>query len=461
MSFTPSFISFSNTTGGFLIYQWVDSTTNTPLDSTSIGVGTTVPYTDTGAQNDNVTARIIYTPNTNQTVKLYVTSANGTATLRGSIGTQAIIKPLNLSVAIQATATGTLNTDYISVGNNDAAQNVAASGTDIIFDTNIASSGIGYSTSTGVFTLTSGKTYRITSEIAFQQYSANGYLLVQLVDGSSNTAINTQVVSYPYNSGFNEVNNPVSDIIYTPTTNQTVKFRITGGSSGLTAQQRGGGFSRAVIQQIANQFALTNIGTMSTTGDITVGGNLTIGKTVASGLEGGQIDLATAPSGSLTASTVSIDIYSDKLRIFENTGNFRGAYLDITKLPSGVGGEILTKVSGIVNAGVDVTLGNLKARISSSGNRSLQVSTVTGTYSVTGSDTYSQAGVVSGSTIQANSPRTINTTPAYLNPGHSFGTDGATDTWVIYDSANNISWRITCIIGPSYVGNMITIERLL
>ncbi len=110
---------------------------------------------------------------------------------------------------------------------------------------------------------------------------------------------------------------------------------------------------------------------------------------------------------------------------------------------------------------MDVTLGNLKARIPTSGMRSLQVSTVIGTYSVTGSDTYSQAGVVAGSTIQASSPRAITTTPTHLNPSHNFGSDGATDTWVIYDSANNISWRITCIIGPSYVNNMITIERLL
>jgi hypothetical protein len=173
----------------------------------------------------------------------------------------------------QPTTYGVVNPDYISVGNNGAAQNVAASGTDIIFSTNIASSGIGYSTSTGVFTLTAGKTYRITSEIAFQEYSAFGYLLVQLVDGSSNTAINTQVTSYPYNTGFNEVNNPVSDIIYTPNTNQTVKFRITGGSAGLTAQQRGGGFSRAVIQQINPTIAVqaTATGTLNATvGNVTL-----------------------------------------------------------------------------------------------------------------------------------------------------------------------------------------------
>jgi hypothetical protein len=159
-----------------------------------------------------------------------------------------------------------VNPDYISVGNNGAAQSVASSGTDIIFDTNIASSGIGYNTGTGVFTLTAGKTYRITSEISFQNYSTNGYVLVQLVDGSSNTQINTQTNTYPYNSGFNEVNNLVSDIIYTPNTNQTVKFRVTGGTPGITAEHRGAGFSRAVIQQINPTIAVqaTATGTTNT-----------------------------------------------------------------------------------------------------------------------------------------------------------------------------------------------------
>jgi hypothetical protein len=173
----------------------------------------------------------------------------------------------------QPTTYGVVNPDYISVGNNGAAQNVAASGTDIIFDTNISSSGIGYSTSTGVFTLTAGKTYRITSEIAFQNYSTDGYVLVQLVDGSSNTQINTQTNTYPYNSGFNEVNNLVSDIIYTPNTNQTVKFRVTGGTTGITAQQRGAGFSRAVIQQINPTIAVqaTATGTLNATvGNVTL-----------------------------------------------------------------------------------------------------------------------------------------------------------------------------------------------
>ena len=147
------------------------------------------------------------------------------------------------------------------------------------------------------------------------------------------------------------------------------------------------------------------------------------------------------------------------LRIFESDGNSRGVYLDLTKQAAGVGSEILTKASGLVNRGVDVTLGNLKARIAATGNISLQLSTVSGTYSVYGSSVYSQGGAA-GTTIDGGSPRTISTTPAYLNSGNTFATAGGTDTWNIMDTSNFISWRISCIIGGGYFANLITIERL-
>ena len=132
-------------------------------------------------------------------------------------------------------------------------------------------------------------------------------------------------------------------------------------------------------------------------------------------------------------------------------------YIDLSKAPDSVGGELTWKASGIVNSGVDVTLGNLKVRMSTAGNRSLQVSTVTGTYSVRGSGVYSQSGVA-GSTI---TPLTITTTPSYINAGYNFNTAGATDTWILMDEANTIAWRITMIVGSSYNNNLITIERLL
>ena len=83
-------------------------------------------------------------------------------------------------------------------------------------------------------------------------------------------------------------------------------------------------------------------GSLSVTGSITSKGNATIG--TGSGAEGGQIDLATAQTGntSLTGSTISLDVYGDRIRIFENAGNNRGAYLNVASQSSTVGSTIVT-----------------------------------------------------------------------------------------------------------------------
>jgi hypothetical protein len=188
-----------------------------------------------------------------------------------------------------------------------------------------------------------------------------------------------------------------------------------------------------------NGSVLSVTGTLSTTGNTTVNGELTVGTSTASGNEGGQIALAQAPSsGGLTGANVNIDVYTNRLRIFEGGGSARGVFVDLSKAPDGVGGELTWKASGFVNAGVDVTLGNLKARIASSGNRSLQLSTVSGTYSLYGSGVYSYSGI-GGTTINSGAPLSVTTTPAYIIPGYNFGTAGATDTWILMDTSNNIS----------------------
>lgn len=135
--------------------------------------------------------------------------------------------------------------------------------------------------------------------------------------------------------------------------------------------------------------------------------------------------------------------------------SFSGSYNDLTDKPT-----IPLSASGFVNADVDVTLGNLRARIPTSGNRSLQLSTVSGTYSVYGSGVYSYNGV-GGQTITDDARRLITTTPTYIQSGYTFLTAGATDTWTLMDPQNNIAWRITMIIGSGYINNFISIERLL
>ena len=123
-------------------------------------------------------------------------------------------------------------------------------------------------------------------------------------------------------------------------------------------------------------------------------------------------------------------------------------------------GNVVTKASAFVNRGVDVTLGNLKVRLAASGNVSLQVSTVSGTYNVYGSFYYVAGGVGSG-TIDVASSLAITTTPKYLRDATNFGGAGQIDNWIIMDPSNSIAWRITLIIGSSFNNNFISIERLL
>jgi hypothetical protein len=205
-------------------------------------------------------------------------------------------------------------------------------------------------------------------------------------------------------------------------------------------------------QTLSNLAGLTYDGT-----DLSLSGKLSL--TASSGNEGGEIFLNKPATNTSINTGVTIDVYQNRLRIFEQGGDVRGAYIDMTKLPTGVAGELSFKSSGFVNAGVDVTLGNLRARLSASGNRNLQLSTITGTYSVYGSDVHSQNGV-SGGTIPEGNAVTITTTPTSIIPGYNFTTAGATETFLLRDISSTIAWRITMIIGGSYNNNFISIERL-
>ena len=127
-----------------------------------------------------------------------------------------------------------------------------------------------------------------------------------------------------------------------------------------------------------------------------------------------------------------------------------------------------TRSAAFVGRGEDVILGNLKVRMAATGNTSLQVSTVSGTIVVYGSDVYSErstvpgnSNIIAGNSIDGNSALTITTTPAYLWAGYNFLSSGAVDVWTIRDTSNSIAWRITLIVGSGLNNNMISIERLL
>jgi len=63
----------------------------------------------------------------------------------------------------------------------------------------------------------------------------------------------------------------------------------------------------------------------------------------SSGDEGGEIFLAKPQTNTTLAGTgVTIDIYQNKLRFFEQGGTFRGAYIELTSASTNVGYDLLS-----------------------------------------------------------------------------------------------------------------------
>lgn len=183
--------------------------------------------------------------------------------------------------------------------------------------------------------------------------------------------------------------------------------------------------------------------------------SLLVGK--ESGDEGGEIQLAKAATNTSLTNKVIVDVYRDKLRLWEGGANSKGVSIDLSKAPDGVGGELVWKTSGIVNAGTFLSLDNLKVSVTTSGNRGLSVGAVSSTFISNISATYSVSGGSGGSQANNITYTTSASTSAFA---WHFGTEGDMSTYIIVDKTNNRMYRVILVIGSGYYNNFITIERM-
>jgi hypothetical protein len=117
------------------------------------------------------------------------------------------------------------------------------------------------------------------------------------------------------------------------------------------------------------------------------------------------------------------------------------------------------KVSKFVDAGITVSLDNLKVTVTTSGSRGLSVGTVSGSLSLYVQGVYTnQAGTAN--TDRTTTPVTYTTTMSGSMFGWSFGSSGDTVIYHFTDLNNSRTYRVTMIIMPSYLKNFICIERL-
>ena len=199
-----------------------------------------------------------------------------------------------------------------------------------------------------------------------------------------------------------------------------------------------------------------NVSSLSSNG--TVNGSYLV-STNAAGDEGGEIQLAKAPNSTLSGG-ITIDSYQNKLRIFEQGGSARGVSIDLSKAPAGVGSELLTKVSGFVNAGTFLSLDNLKVSVTTSGQRGLSLAAVSGSFNAMISGTFGYTSGGGGQSTNGGVTYTYTTTPSGSLFGWGFPNAGDGSTYIINDTTNTRVYRVTLMIGPGYNNNFLCIERL-
>jgi len=156
-----------------------------------------------------------------------------------------------------STPANVINTvDYIS---SNTVSNGSGFGlnSDLVFNS-VSSGNMGLNTSTGAFSLIAGKTYRLkwTGRFATWTDATNGWVNLQWVDAVSNVPISSLMTSVqPATYAGNTTGGSALEVVYTPTTNQTVKVRATASATGITSSSAE---QEVIIQQIGST-AVTQI----------------------------------------------------------------------------------------------------------------------------------------------------------------------------------------------------------
>ena len=121
------------------------------------------------------------------------------------------------------------------------------------------------------------------------------------------------------------------------------------------------------------------------------------------------------------------------------------------------------KIAKFVDAGVPVVFGDIQVQMATGGSRSLQIRTTGTSFTgmVSAYTTYNGYSGTQSFTYFSDVTQTINSTFAYLGTTWGFAQSGDVAVYYVRDSSNMRFYRITLMVGPSYLNNMISIEKLI
>lgn len=401
-----------------LQFSWYNETSGAYIGSTSNNYppGSGASYGATAGLSET-----IITTTTTTVISYRITQLSSATQLGGSsdFPTAGSYPWFEAQVISGNTSVNGQSVDYVNVmlttdqSNNAVGQNVK-------FQT-IQSGNIPYDPTTGNFSLTAGKTYRLTALASLNGTSPAASaldIIWRTADGVNIGPLGSLISA---NNNINFSGQGVVDYIYTPTTNTTVSLYISFVGNSTTVLRSYA--TNATITQIGSS-AIVNPWTLSGTNSYNTTGNVGIG--------------TNAPIAKLDV-TGNVNV-TGKINLTDPSGN------------------VATKAAGFVDAGVYVTLDNIKATVTTNGNRNISIATVSGTVNMYYSGIYLNGGLSGGRTASAG---TFTTTDSGSLFGWSFGSSGDTVIYQLIDPTNNRAYRVTLVVMPSYIKNFISIERLL
>jgi hypothetical protein len=142
---------------------------------------------------------------------------------------------------------------------------------------------------------------------------------------------------------------------------------------------------------------------------------------------------------------------------YTQTGSFNSLSSSVDDRLDILESSNIPKASGMVGAGTFVTLDNLKVAVTDGGSRGLSVGAVSTTFEADISGWYADSG---GGTARSSNNITYTTTGSTSLFGWNFTVHGNTAQYQIRDKTNDRFYRVTMMIGLSYISNFISIERL-
>jgi hypothetical protein len=308
--------------------------------------------------------------------------------------------------------------DYVSVSRTtDLTINTG----DIVKFNSIYSGNIPYDPTTGKFSLTAGKTYKLSASISLSTANSSVSEASVVWKNAAGDALPNRAEILSSSHSTNAVGNAFAEVIYTPSVNTTVSLYVAYATASAILWNS---YTYANIEQIGssaiiNPWTLSGTNTYNTTGNVGIGTN--------------------APTQALDV-TGNVNV-TGKINLTDPTGS------------------VTTKAAGFVDAGTYVTLDNVRATVTTSGSRGLGLATVTGSFSAFINGTYT---VYTTGTNGQGTNLTVTTTSASSSLfGWTFVSQGDASTYIVNDMTNKRIYRITLMIGGGYYSNLITIERLL